>query len=149
MMSHTGAAAIPLVATALPALAIPAVALASTEPDPIFAAMETHRLAWSENERECSELDEAASAGDDQAKRKLRQLSDAVDATADALVDIVPTTLGDIGALLEYAVDHTIDRGDRWLGEYVIEDANGQKHDVYWESALHVNLAEALSKVAA
>jgi hypothetical protein len=136
-------------AATLPALAIPTVALTSTEVDPIFAAIEAHRRAWTENERECSKLDEATHAGDDQAKRRGRQLLEAVDATADALVDILPTTLAGVAALLEYAGDHAIDRGDRWPGEYVVEDESGQRHVVFWETALHVNLVEALSKIAA
>ena len=124
-------------------LAIPAVALASTEPDPIFAAIEANRHAWTENERQCSQLDEAAEDG--QAECKLQWLDEALDAIAEALVDIVPTTFGGIAALLD---EHAIDRGDRWPGEYFLEDANGRKYHVYWGTVLHVHLAEALSKVA-
>jgi hypothetical protein len=40
-------------------------------------------------------------------------------------------------------------RGDRWPGEYVVEDESGQTHIVFWETALHANLVEALSKIAA
>jgi hypothetical protein len=43
----------------------------------------------------------------------------------------------------------TLFRRDRWPGEYVVEDANGQEHAVYWETVLHLNLPEALSKIAA
>jgi hypothetical protein len=117
--------------------------------DPIFAAIEAHQRAWIENEQQGSQLDAAMEAGDAEAERKLRQLTDAVYATQNALIHIKPTTLKGIAALLEYAVDHVIDRGDRWPDAYVIEDASGQEHNVYWEDVLHVSLVEALKKIAA
>jgi hypothetical protein len=46
-------------AAALPALAVPAVALAAAEPDPIYAAIEAHRVAyaaWEKALRRCNDL---------------------------------------------------------------------------------------------
>ena len=119
------------------------------KPDPIFAAIEAHQRAWSQYDRDCSKLDEAASAGDERAAQKLNMQELAVSLTSDALVNVVPTTLADVTALLKYAADQAVDRRDRWPGTYTIADDKGRERSLHWETVLHMNLAEALAKIAA
>lgn len=131
---------------ALPALAVPAVAVAAAEPDPIFAAIEEHRRAWWDDGGHCSDLDWIASHGEteavrEEAERKLDLLWEQVRAATDKLIDTAPTTNAGVAALLEYAIDHTVKNGTNcWPDNY----RNGET----WETTLHRSLARALRNIA-
>ena len=95
-------------AAALPALAAPAVAVAAfTEPDPIFAAIEAHRVAFMRNKRDsrtASELaintpEEKAAAATEQKTYKLYRTQ------CFALASTIPTTMAGIVALTAYVDD--------------------------------------------
>lgn len=61
-MSHLSRRSLVTSAAALPALAVPAVVMASIEPDPIFAAIEAYREAAEASSRLWYQLDEAEDA---------------------------------------------------------------------------------------
>jgi hypothetical protein len=116
--------------------------------DPIFAVIEKHQRAWDELCEKCSNLDAAHT---EEADRELQRLHDAVDNASDDLLDVVPTTIKGISALLGYAADHACG-GNSWPCGY--EDENPKTgwdrvHGVSWEVVLHRNLAKALPKIAA
>jgi hypothetical protein len=120
----------------------------ATANDPIFAAIDAHRRAWAELNANCSALD---AAGTEEAKREERRLNDAVDAAADKLVEIVPTTIAGVTALLTHAAE-AAQGGNMWPDGYVDEHpTNGwdRTHGVSWEVLLHRNLAKALPHIAA
>ena len=112
-------------AAAGPALAFPAGAI-PPEPDPILTAIEEHRRAWAElepNEEAAQELDR-------------------LDA---ALVNIAPTTIGGVAAILAYAAEFVTTYegagwpdGEAWIG----------RHKLPWEVILHKNLAKTLQAMA-
>jgi hypothetical protein len=112
--------------------------------DPILAAIDAHRRAWAE----LSALDAART---EEAKNEERRLNDVVDAAEDKLVEIVPTTIAGVTALLTYAAEHGA-AGDMWPDDYADEHPkNGwdREHGVSWEVLLHRNLAKALQDIAA
>lgn len=113
-------------------------------PDPIFAAIEAHRRAWSDLEP-CSELDEAASSGDKEAEQELNRLDTALDDATEKLLDIPPTTIAGAAAVLAYAAYHVSGGGgESWPnGEAWIS-----RRGVKWEVILHRNLAKALQAMA-
>ncbi len=94
-------------AASIPALALPAVAMAATEPDPIFAAIEAHREIFvrmlraarhNANLDEDSPAKEEAEASDDAAR--------AIENDAQLeLANVEPTTLAGVLALLAYLDD--------------------------------------------
>jgi hypothetical protein len=95
-------------AAALPALAVPAVAIATiTEPDPVFAAIEAHRDAFMRNKRDnrtAGELvtntpEEKAAAATEQKTYKLYHTQ------CFALASTIPTTMAGIVALTAYVDD--------------------------------------------
>ncbi len=94
-------------AISLPTIALPAIAIAATEPDPILAAIEAHREAqmrwmisgriWANLFPSTPEFDAAEKAHD--ADVKLRTDAE------DELVDTRPTTIAGVLALLAYVDD--------------------------------------------
>jgi hypothetical protein len=91
-------------AAALPALTVPAVVAASAEPDPIFAAIERHRSAW---------VDWSAAVEYEFGLRRADPRHVVAEAATQAkadirhdrcfnLVEIYPTTIGGVVALLQY-----------------------------------------------
>jgi hypothetical protein len=115
---------------------------AKSKPDPIFAAIEAHRRVWWVDLAQCSDLDEAASQGDKAAAQRLEELHEVVDTATDALIDTMPTTNAGVAALLEYAVDHTLENGTNcWPDHY----RNGES----WVMTLHRSAAKALRSIAA
>jgi hypothetical protein len=115
-----GAASLPI--TALPAMA---------ESDPIFAAIERHRELSAHRDAilENPELqwsDEADAA------------ADAECAAADALFDILPTTVPGVAALLRYLYEFERAHEETFCGRY--QDK--------WAFVLHGRAAEALERIA-
>jgi hypothetical protein len=119
-------------AAAGPALAFPA-GVIPPEPDPILAAIEEHRRAWG------SEFESMAREGNEEA---IKELCESVDA---ALVNIAPTTIGGVAAILAYAAEFvTTYDGAGWPdGEAWID-----RHKLPWEVILHKNLAKTLQAMA-
>jgi hypothetical protein len=152
-MSKLSRRALVASASSLPALAIPTASLAaSADPhdrgatceDPIFAAIAAHQRAWAEFSEKCSDLDQVG------ANDEVDRLSDAIDAAADELLDILPTTVAGVCALLAYAADHACG-GNSWPDGYVDENpktAWDRENGVSWEVFLHRSLATALPTIA-
>jgi hypothetical protein len=149
----------PLLATPMQASASQRAAMAARRPvtarptavasDPIFAAIEAHRSAYAVLNRECSALTEEARESEE-AQQKLEVLHDAVSETEDGLLDVVPTTVTGVSAILSYAADH-VRRGSQWGDGYEDEEPLSKwckKHGVSWEVILHQNLAAALRRMA-
>jgi hypothetical protein len=108
--------------------------------------LEAHQRAWAEFCEKCSDLDEA----DTEADHEVLRLSNAVDDTAGSLLDVVPTTIAGVSALLTYAADHACG-GNTWPEGYVDENPKtgwDRVHGVSWEVYLHKSLAKALPKIA-
>ena len=129
-------------ASLVPALTVSAaIASGISATDPIFAAIEAHRRAW-EALAPCSELDEAASGGDQDAAQELDQLQNANRDATEKLLDVAATaTPAGAAALLDYAVDHVVSNGtDCWPDG----DVWCRKHGASWKTILHRNLAKAL-----
>ena len=134
-------------------LALPVVATATSDrtigreaPDPIFAAIEAHQRAWAEFNEKCLDLDEA---GTPEANAEYLRLDNAVDDAADGLLDVVPTTIGGVSALLTYAADHARG-GNTWPKGYVDENPKtgwDREQGMSWEVIFHRNLAKALPKI--
>jgi hypothetical protein len=132
-------------AASVPALAVPAVAKsASADPDPILAAIEAHRRAWVDLDP-CSELDEMASEGNEEAAQQLDRLHQALNHATEQLLDIAPTTIAGVAAVLAYAAEFvTSGHGGIWPdGEVWMA---GRK--LRWEIILHKNLAKTLQAMA-
>jgi hypothetical protein len=108
--------------------------------DPIFAAIQRHRSAWKALGA-CSDLDveetKARRAGNKKAARAavraVDRLHKAVDKAEKNLIDVVPTSIAGVVALLAYAADH---------------QAESNNWDRYRQVIMH-RLAEALPKIAA
>jgi hypothetical protein len=136
MTSTTSRRTLLTTAAALPALAVPA--LASAAPDPIFAAIEVHRQAYAEfearvrcefaledelpmNNRE-SRIDayhEKIVETDDPrwvpALRATEEGSDLAELAAIKLLNVDPTTIAGVAALLEYFAEvEVVDDGGFW-----------------------------------
>jgi hypothetical protein len=114
-------------AAAGPALAFPA-GIIPPEPDPILAAIEEHRRAWA--------------WGDEEVPQDFDRLSESLDA---ALLNIAPTTIGGVAAILAYAAEFVTNYdgagwpdGEAWIG----------RHKLPWEVILHKNLAKTLQAMA-
>lgn len=137
--------------------------------DPIFAAIENHRAKQAALERVValeSDLEQQLPVelrqsivrhepvvGDD--PRWLASLTAIDDAitqeghAADDLVDILPTTLAGVIALLEYSVELGR-RGHVWQSGYQIAGATSEyvRHrGVSWEVMLHAQVANALARI--
>jgi hypothetical protein len=132
-------------AASVPALALPAVAKSAlADPDPIFTAIEAHRRAWIDLDP-CSELDEMATEGNEEAAQELDRLNQGLDHATEQLLDIAPTTIAGVAAVLAYAAEFvTSGDGGVWPdGEVWII---GRK--LRWEVILHKNLAKTLQTMA-
>jgi hypothetical protein len=121
-------------AAAGPALAFPA-GVIPPEPDPILAAIEEHRRAWAEPFVEPCE-------GNEEAVQELDRRLPRLDF---ALVNIAPTTIGGVAAILAYAAEFVTNYdgagwpdGEAWIG----------RHKLPWEVILHKNLAKTLQAMA-
>ncbi len=149
-MSKLSRRALVASASSLPALAIstPSLDAVLTSPtttgeDPIFAAIAAHQRAWAEFSEKCSDLDQAG------AKDEVSRLNDAIDAAADEMLDVVPTTIAGGCALLAYAADHACG-GNSWPDGYVAENPKtpwDRENGVSWEVFLHRSLAIALPTI--
>jgi hypothetical protein len=53
-----------------------------------------------------SALTEPEFAGDKKAKREIKRLHNVIDKAQDGLLDVVPTTIAGVAALLDYAAEH-------------------------------------------
>src|SRR5262245_15467976 len=92
-------------AIAVGAAAIPSLAAAgAVAPDPVFAAIETHRAAY-------AVFNEAVRAGSrlvsipEQIDARIDEASAGETAAAEALAATVPTTFGGVAAVLKYVAD--------------------------------------------
>jgi hypothetical protein len=115
--------------------------------DPIFAAIDQHRSAWAELSANCSALDEANT---EETEREMDRLNTAINEAEDKFVDIVPTTIAGVVALLEYA-DHAT-CGNSWPVDYQDQHPKSEwdrEYGVSWEVLLHRNLAKVLPTIAA
>jgi hypothetical protein len=138
-----GAAAAPIAAVAGKAAA----AAMPVRGDPIFAAIEAHRCAWDELCKNCSRLDREDT---EQSKREFNQLNEAIEEASDGLLDVLPTTIAGVSALLTYAADNACG-GRFWPQGYVDENPKtgwDRENGVSWEVMLHRNLAKVLPKIA-
>jgi len=132
-------------AAALPALAV--LAIASTEPDPIFAAIERHRSAyseWSAAVEVWSLLlsdDPRYPAAELATEEKSSLKADAVD----DLVTIYPTTAGGVVALLKYYSEHaSLDNGTYWPD--FLDDETFDRDEGYGATLAH-HAARALERI--
>lgn len=134
-----------------PALAaVPAI---PSQFDPIFAAIEAHRAAWEELEGKLPALDKLQD-DDESAKQELERLHDAIDNAEDGLIDVIPTSIAGIVAVLEYAANHVCVGNTFTSGTYVDEASTAfagwdKHHGVSWEVIFHRNLATALANIMA
>jgi hypothetical protein len=110
------------------AAALPA--LLAQEPDPIFAAIESHKSAWAALGAECPYLSEQDTP---EAEARLDELHDAVSEADEALIEGEPTTVAGMIALFRYVADFQ-KTGDIFHGS----------NDV---GVFHDNLANALEKL--
>jgi hypothetical protein len=114
-------------AATLPALATSALAAIGSQSspiaDPIFAAIEAHRLAYAERSR-CLKIADVIPQED--APPGAKAAADAAgDAEYEAMIDLLnirPATTAGLAALLQYAVDHG---AEEWMDVY-IEDGSSQ-----------------------
>ena len=93
----------------------------------------------------CSELDEMATEGNEEAAQELDRLNQGLDHATEQLLDIAPTTIAGVAAVLAYAAEFvTSGDGGVWPdGEVWII---GRK--LRWEVILHKNLAKTLQTMA-
>jgi hypothetical protein len=93
-------------AAALPTLTVPAVVAASAEPDPIFAAIESHRSAWVDWSAIVEHEYGLGLYYDDPRYAASQAVMEAKQAIkcdrCFNLVEIYPTTIGGVVALLQY-----------------------------------------------
>ena len=152
------AGAVMPLAAALPALA------AAAEPDPIFAAIEKHKAAYSafvDAAHHDGELEETLPWDRRQssitayeteivdtdapewvaAKRRTMATADAMYDSAIDLLDVAPTTVAGVIALLAYAAEAE----DLWPDDLKNED--GRPHSQPWHHFLCRSLAKALAEI--
>jgi len=99
-------------AAALPALAVPAVALASTEPDPIFAAIEKERALNTAFLARCRYEDDlveagvklAPASGEDSRTPEMVAAVNAAVVARQELANTAPTTLSGLVAYIDYVL---------------------------------------------
>jgi hypothetical protein len=123
-------------AAALPAIAgLSTAAAAAPAPDPIFAAIEAHRAAWTHLQDNPS-ANKVDLLPEDDAECDRR--CDAVQDAAGALADTHPTTITGVIALLRYVAGP--ESADPAF-DFVDEDDGETKP---WSFFIHHNLADAL-----
>ena len=114
--------------------------------DPIHAAIEAHKHAWDELEQALTEANRAGVEDPD-----VDHLHTRIDDAADGLVDVLPTSLAGVVALLSYAAEFA-QGGNIWPTGYKTEHPRtrwDREHGVSWDVILHHNLARALPRIAA
>ena len=120
---------------AMPALAAPALALSG--PDPIFAAIETHRATWADLSARCSALDAADTP---EAEAELSRIMAVDNEAAGELADAKPVTLAGAIALLRHSVEFS--------EEYAFEDDEDDKMKPL-SYFIERNVADALERMGA
>lgn len=117
-------------AAALPALTVPAVVAASTEPDPIFAAIERHRqsiapwLAAVEYEFGIDRNDPRHAEAERMTAEKQGNLLE----TCADLIRIYPTTIAGVVALLRYFAQSAADDRVYWPGRHTDYELDLARH---------------------
>ena len=100
----------------------------SSEPDPIFAAIERHRKAYAAMRAFDAELLEEHLAGTLSATKKAKgaiyEVADAEIDAVRALVRVVPTTLPGLLAILVYIGDYVVANSGELLDALNPEDSN-------------------------
>lgn len=140
----TGAAA------AVSSASVGALPLGAAEPDPAFAAIEAHRLAWEHLESRSCFTDEVER--DDprwiEVERDKRAAHDRVSAVEDAFVLTQPTAVAGVAAMLRYMGEHNVETGGDIIDRNSeFKNADG---DVFaFSSALYFTLAGSLERIAA
>jgi hypothetical protein len=130
-------------------------------PDPIFAAIDAHRLANEAFARACvpwSRLEmwkpEVASAPETAALNGAADAaSDEADAAALTLLDVAPTTIAGCVALLRYANNYVERNGDDVTWPHHLVEAGQEDDDDApvrsWTFFLHAHVADALEAIEA
>jgi hypothetical protein len=96
--------------SAISAIPMPVLAAAAAlAPDPIFAAIERHKAAW----RNCEQC---------QTDEEIAQTCDAAGAEALALLEINPTTLTGVAALLRYSAEFDAKWESAWPERLYVDD---------------------------
>jgi hypothetical protein len=144
-------------AIAAPGAVVPA---AACDPDPAFAAIEVHRLAYEAHRRACEPWcrleiwkPEVASVPETAAlKGAVDGASDEMFAAALTLLDVAPTTIAGCVALLRYANNYVEVTGDDLWPDHLVEEGQEDDDDApvrRWAFFLHAHVADALEKIAA
>jgi hypothetical protein len=112
--------------------------------DPIFAAIERHRQAWTEFDNRCCELDEV---GTPEARTEYDRLCELRDAAENELSDADCSTMAGVIALLSYVnaldAEHYLWQ-DNLIGEDDPDDAKPRP----WAYFFHLSLAETLAEIS-
>ena len=103
--------------------------------DPIFAAIEAHRVTWADLRARCSALDEA---GISEADAELDRIMAVDNEAAGELADVKPTTLAGAIALLRHSVEIS--------EEYAFEDEEDDKTKPPSHS-VESNVADAIERI--
>jgi len=139
-----------------------------TEQDPIYAAIDRVRAAYAELDAACSECEqlekalpptkrqsnnfngELSIALDDDERwiaysRRHRAASDGLDVQSIALLDVQPTTLAGLSALLRFAFEFEGERGIEWPDTVEGFVPNKPKDwSTTWSVALHKHAADTI-----
>jgi hypothetical protein len=154
-------------------MAMPAVAIAAVgPPDPILAVIEAHRRAWAElgtacdnqavleneipHERRHYDVEDSDDPRWIAQQQVMQDVNDRLADAATAMLDIAPTTIAGVIALLSYATEHVCISGADWPDEYEVpkletaEPVCGwvKTHGVPWETMLHLHVAKTLASIA-
>lgn len=133
-------------AAALPVLAVPAVA-ASTEPDPIFAAIERHRSAWVEWTATVGVWADMSHKDPrhHEAQFTMDEKGRVRDEACNDLLTTYPTTVAGVVAFLRYYEQSaTLDGGTYWP-QHIDHDA--YERDEAFGAALARHAAAALERI--
>jgi hypothetical protein len=106
--------------------------------DPIFAAIETYRAAWTALEKGCERLDDESTP---ETEAEFDRLNDAAEEAACTLADTQPTTTAGAVALLRHAAEYE----DTFES---LEDEDDGKMKP-WSYFMHQTLAAALEEMKA
>jgi hypothetical protein len=106
--------------------------------DPIFAAIETYRAAWTALEKGCERLDDESTP---ETEAEFDRLNDAAEEAACTLADTQPTSVAGAVALLRHAAEYE----DTFES---LEDEDDGKMKP-WSYFMHQTLATALEEMKA
>jgi hypothetical protein len=109
--------------------------------DPIFAAIETYRAAWTALEKGCERLDDESTP---ETEAEFDRLNDAAEEAACTLADTQPTSVAGAVALLRHAAEH---EGKGGTFESLEDEDDGKMKP--WSYFLHRTLAAALEEMKA